>query len=158
VGLLSLLRVHSGLPWLATALFVYGLAIGQLIGVLVMVVQNAAPAHQLGVATTAVRLFQTLGGALGASIFGAVLSHAFAARYPVPGHPGVGALARVPADERARALAALVSALDTVFSVAALVMLLGVLLAALLWRTRPLPPGATAPAPAVSRAVPERAG
>ncbi len=135
LALLGLLRTDSGTPLLATALFVYGLGLGQVIGVLVMVVQNAAPAHQLGVATTALRLFQTLGGALGAAVFGAVLSHAFASRYPAAGHAGVAALSRVPAADQARALAAFVHSLDVVFLCAGATMALATVLAALL-RTR----------------------
>ncbi len=139
LGLLTLLRADTALPWLAAVLVLYGVGLGQAIGVLVMVVQNAAPPHQLGVATTALRLFQALGGALGAAIFGSVLSHAFAARYPLPGHPGVAALAGVPAADRPRALAAFVGALDAVFAGAALVMAVALALAILLWRTRPAP-------------------
>nr|WP_248296789.1 hypothetical protein [Streptomyces sp. S1D4-11] len=37
---------------------------GQLVGRLILLVQDSAPRHQLGVATTAVRFFQTLGNAL----------------------------------------------------------------------------------------------
>jgi EmrB/QacA subfamily drug resistance transporter len=131
LGLLGLLRVHSGTGLLATALLVYGLGLGQVIGLLVMVVQNAAPPHQLGVATTALRLFQTLGGALGAAVFGAVFG---AGRAP----GGAAALASLPAGERAAALAGVVHALDIVFLSAGSVMALAMVLAVVL-RARRVP-------------------
>ncbi len=132
LALLALLRADSTALLPVTALGVYGLGLGQVIGVLVMVVQNAAPAHQLGVATTALRLFQSLGGALGAAVFGSVLAHAFAARYPDAGRAGLSALASAPPAERARALHAFAGSLDVVFGCAAAVMALATVLALLL--------------------------
>jgi EmrB/QacA subfamily drug resistance transporter len=140
LALLGLLRAGSPPALPATALLAYGLGLGQVLGVLVMLVQNAAPAHQLGVATTALRLFQSLGGALGAAVFGAVLTHAFAARYPGAGRSG---LASVPPADQARALDAFTGSLDVVFLSAAGVMALATVLAVLLRsgtglaRTRP---------------------
>ncbi|MFI7005619.1 MFS transporter [Streptomyces sp. NPDC050145] len=60
--------------WLIRAeLFLAGIAFGQLIGQLVFLVQDAAPRPLLGVATTGIRFFQTLGNALGAALFGTIL-------------------------------------------------------------------------------------
>jgi len=69
-------------------------------------VQLAAPPRQLGVATTAVRFVQTLGGAFGAAVFGTILARASA------GH-------------------SIVHGVDTVFRWAAGVMVLALVLAAL---------------------------
>jgi EmrB/QacA subfamily drug resistance transporter len=95
-------------PWwvLGGDVFLLGAGLGQLLGLLIIVVQLAAPPRQLGVATTAVRFVQTLGGAFGAAVFGTILARAAA------GH-------------------SIVHGVDTVFRSAAGVMLLALVLAAL---------------------------
>ncbi|MFE6750456.1 MFS transporter [Kitasatospora purpeofusca] len=113
--------------WLVRAeLLLLGVGLGQLIGHLISVVQLAAPAHQLGVATTGVRFFQTLGSALGAAVFGTVLARVFTANEP--GVP-LGAVGRLTGAAREHAVAGFVDAVDTVFLSAAGVMALALLLA-----------------------------
>ncbi|MET7702371.1 MFS transporter [Streptomyces sp. NPDC005485] len=69
--------------WLIrTELLLAGAGFGQLLGQLILLVQDAAPRHQLGVATTSIRFFQTLGTALGASVFGTILARMYAAHGP----------------------------------------------------------------------------
>jgi len=63
--------------WLA--LFVFGAGLGQLLGQLIIVSQQAVPVQQLGITTTAVRFGQTLGGAFGAALFGTVLNRVYTA-------------------------------------------------------------------------------
>jgi hypothetical protein len=63
--------------WLA--LFVFGAGLGQLLGQLIIVSQQAVPVRQLGITTTAVRFGQTLGGAFGAALFGTVLNRVYTA-------------------------------------------------------------------------------
>ncbi|MET7286892.1 MFS transporter [Streptomyces sp. NPDC005573] len=115
------------------ALLLLGAGFGQLLGQLVQLAQTAAPAHSLGVATTAGRFFQTLGTALGASLFGTLLGRL----YDGPG--GIGSLAALHGAERVRGVAAYVSAMDTVFLCAAGIMLLCLVLAVRLPRNRPAP-------------------
>ncbi|MEV6978004.1 MFS transporter [Kitasatospora sp. NPDC093806] len=113
--------------WLVRAeLVLLGVGLGQLIGHLIGVVQDAAPRHQLGVATTGIRFFQTLGGALGAALFGTVLARAFDGSEP--GLP-LGAVGRLTGPARAHAVASFVDAVDVVFFSAAGVMALALLLA-----------------------------
>ncbi len=50
--------------------------------VLTLVVQNAVPMQQMGVATSAVTFFRSMGGAIGASALGAVLTAGIAAELP----------------------------------------------------------------------------
>ncbi|WLQ41822.1 hypothetical protein P8A22_18665 [Streptomyces laculatispora] len=69
------------------AMLMMGLGFGQLVGQLIQLVQDTAPAHQPGVATTGVRFFQTLGSALGASVFGTVLSRVYAGPAGRAGRP-----------------------------------------------------------------------
>jgi EmrB/QacA subfamily drug resistance transporter len=60
------------------ALVLLGIGFGQLLGLLIMAVQDAAPRHQLGVATTGIRFFQSLGTAIGAAALGSVLTRVYA--------------------------------------------------------------------------------
>lgn len=69
--------------WLLRAeLLLTGAGFGQLIGQLILLIQDSAPRHQLGVATTSIRLFQTLGNALGTTVFGTVLARFYAGHGP----------------------------------------------------------------------------
>ncbi|MCG6497464.1 MFS transporter [Kitasatospora sp. A2-31] len=129
--------------WLVRAeLVLLGCGLGQLIGQLVGVVQDAAPKHQLGVATTGIRFFQTLGGALGAALFGTLLARVFA-----DGEPGMplGAVGRTAGAERVHAVQSFVDAVDVVFFTASGVMALALLLALRL-RSRPVAEAAGDPA------------
>ncbi|MFD4550619.1 MFS transporter [Streptomyces sp. NPDC058466] len=113
--------------WLVrSALLLMGLGLGQLMGQLILLVQFAAPRHQLGVATTGIRFFQTLGGALGASVFGSVLARLYAADGP---GGDVDALARLTGTAHAEGVRAFVSATDVVFWSGAALMTLAAVLA-----------------------------
>ena len=57
-------------------ILVFGAGLGLFMQVLVLVVQNAAPMKQMGVATSSVTFFRSMGGAIGASALGAVLTAA----------------------------------------------------------------------------------
>ncbi|WP_326766789.1 hypothetical protein OG978_21565 [Streptomyces sp. NBC_01591] len=82
LALLATLSTDTSFWTVRAALLLMGAGFGQLIGQLIQLVQDTAPAEQLGVATTGVRFFQTLGGALGAAHFGTVLSRVYADRGP----------------------------------------------------------------------------
>jgi EmrB/QacA subfamily drug resistance transporter len=81
--LLSRLEVDTA-PWLASVyMLVVGIGIGLVMQVLVLVVQNDAPARDVGVATSTVTFARSMGGSLGVALFGAIfasrLSHELAA-------------------------------------------------------------------------------
>jgi hypothetical protein len=61
---------------------VFGLGLGLFMQVLTLVVQNAVPMKQMGVATSSVTFFRSMGGAIGASALGAVLTAGIAAEFP----------------------------------------------------------------------------
>ena len=63
-------------------ILVFGAGLGLFIQVLTLVVQNAVPMRQMGVATSSVTFFRSMGGALGASALGAVLTARIAAEFP----------------------------------------------------------------------------
>ncbi|MEU7321335.1 MFS transporter [Streptomyces griseoviridis] len=119
--------------WLIRAeLLLIGAGFGQLLGQLVVLVQNAAPAGRLGVATTSVRYFQTLGNALGTALFGTVLTRLYADRGP---GGDVTALAGLTGAARASGLRAFVDATGVVFWSGAALMALATVLALRLPRT-----------------------
>src|ERR1700722_19156945 len=80
--LLSRLGAHTSLVLVGLYILVFGLGLGLFMQVLVLVVQNAVPMQQLGVATSSVTFFRSMGGAIGASALGAVLTAGIAAELP----------------------------------------------------------------------------
>jgi EmrB/QacA subfamily drug resistance transporter len=125
--LMGLTGPHTPLIAMRAELAVLGAGFSMLVGQYVLVVQQAAPRHQLGVATASLRLFQTLGGALGVAVFGTLLNRMFAAADP---HAVVGGLAgaALTAAARERAIAALAHGVDVVFLSAAALMALAILI------------------------------
>ena len=75
VGLYFLSRtaVGTGFWPFSGTLFVLGVGLGLFMQTLVVAAQNAVSQSDLGVATSTISFTRTLGGALGASVFGAVL-------------------------------------------------------------------------------------
>ncbi|MFJ2241981.1 MFS transporter [Streptomyces sp. NPDC087862] len=126
LALLATLSTDTSLWTVRLALLLMGIGFGQLVGQLVRLVQDTAPADQLGVATTGVRFFQTLGSALGAAFFGTVLSRVYAAHGPGGTTSTIG---RLTGHARRQALDAFVTSTNVVFWTATGVMLLATVLA-----------------------------
>ena len=124
MGLLALSSPDSSLWLLRAEVLLLGLGFGQMVGQLIMVVQVNAPDQQLGVATTALRFFQSLGNAVGASVFGALLGHRFAAAEP--GVP-IGAISGLTGARHQHAVSVFVGATDLIFATAGVVMVLAVI-------------------------------
>ena len=118
----------TSLWWLRAELLLIGAGFGQLIGQLIQLVQDAAPRHQLGVATTGIRFFQTLGTALGASLFGTLITRLY---------DGPGPLASLSGAARTAGVESYVSAMDGVFVCGAALMAVCLVLAVRLPRSRP---------------------
>ena len=76
--LLSRLDEHTSTALMCTYFFLLGIALGLIIQVLVIAVQNAADYADLGAATSGVTFFRSIGGAFGVSIFGAIFSNRLA--------------------------------------------------------------------------------
>jgi EmrB/QacA subfamily drug resistance transporter len=73
--LLSLMGVLTS-SWLdALYMLVLGMGIGGVMQVLVIIVQNAVPHGELGVATSGATFFRSIGGSFGTAIFGAIFSN-----------------------------------------------------------------------------------
>jgi EmrB/QacA subfamily drug resistance transporter len=79
IGLLASLGPHSSLNALAWAMFVFGAGMGFTMQTLVLASQNSVGGSQIGVATSTVTFFRSMGGSVGASLLGAVLTARFSA-------------------------------------------------------------------------------
>jgi len=76
--LLSRLDEHTSTAVTSVDFLVLGLALGLIIQVLVIAVQNSADYADLGTATSAATFFRSIGGAFGVSVFGAIFSNRLA--------------------------------------------------------------------------------
>ncbi len=77
LGLFLLSRMGVGTSTVLDSLYmlVLGMGIGGVMQVLVIIVQNAVPHEELGVATSGATFFRSIGGAFGTAIFGAIFSN-----------------------------------------------------------------------------------
>ncbi len=84
VGLWLLSTMDASTPWAlrATYMLVLGAGIGSSMQVLTIIVQNTAAYRDLGVATSGVTFFRTLGSSFGASIFGTIYANVLSGRLP----------------------------------------------------------------------------
>ncbi|WP_336030904.1 MFS transporter [Geodermatophilus sp. FMUSA9-8] len=73
-GLLATIDHETDMVLLGVFLFVLGVGIGMTMQNLVLAVQNTVAASDLGAASSAVAFFRSLGGTIGVSVLGAVLS------------------------------------------------------------------------------------
>jgi EmrB/QacA subfamily drug resistance transporter len=91
VGLYLLSRLDQNTSfWVLSAyLVVFGVGLGLCMQILTIIVQNTAEYRDLGVATSGVTFFRSLGGSFGAAVFGAIYANQLAHHLP-------GALARSP--------------------------------------------------------------
>jgi predicted MFS family arabinose efflux permease len=72
IFLMSRISVDMGSTEIALYMFLLGAGLGMTMQVMVIAVQNAVSPREVGVATSGVMLFRSIGGSLGTAIFGAV--------------------------------------------------------------------------------------
>jgi EmrB/QacA subfamily drug resistance transporter len=72
-ALLGTLHYDTSLVFVGVFMFILGAGLGMLMQNLVLVVQNSIEVKNLGVATSAVTFFRSLGGTIGVSVLGSVL-------------------------------------------------------------------------------------
>jgi EmrB/QacA subfamily drug resistance transporter len=89
--LLSRMDEHTSTAVSSLYMLVLGAGIGLCMQVLTLIVQNTSSYQDLGVATSGVTFFRTLGGSFGASVFGSLYSNFLSDRLPE-----AAARARVP--------------------------------------------------------------
>jgi EmrB/QacA subfamily drug resistance transporter len=125
--LLSTLDVGSSRWESGLYMFVLGAGIGLVMQVMVLATQNEAPIADLGVATSTVTFFRTIGGSLGVSIFGALftsrLTHLLGSAVPENMTPA--AINQLPAEQRAQTATAFADAITNVFLWAVPLVLIG---------------------------------
>ncbi|MGW0764605.1 MDR family MFS transporter [Streptomyces sp. NPDC002676] len=145
IGLLLLHRLdeHSPTAEMSVYFFVFGLGLGLVMQVLILIVQNAVAYEDLGVATSGATFFRSIGASFGVAVFGTVfasrlgdkLAAAFrGVRLPPGATPAAlkadpRGIAALPPGLRPAALHAYASAITDVFLYAAPVAALGFLLA-----------------------------
>ncbi|MDJ0338560.1 MDR family MFS transporter [Cryobacterium sp. PH31-O1] len=79
-ALLGTLDVQTSLVFVGVYMFILGAGVGMVMQNLVLVVQNTIEVRHLGVATSSVTFFRSLGGAVGVSVMGSVLGSVVAAQ------------------------------------------------------------------------------
>ncbi|HET6952957.1 MAG TPA: MDR family MFS transporter [Acidimicrobiales bacterium] len=112
VGMYLLSTMDAGTSRLAGSVFMFvvGFGIGMVMQVLVLAVQNAADYEDLGVVTSAVNFFRSLGGSFGIAVFGAIFAALLDSRLAelissgALGAAGVDAEALTASPERLRQL------------------------------------------------------
>ncbi|MFJ8359940.1 MDR family MFS transporter [Streptomyces sp. NPDC093984] len=145
IGLLLLHRLteNSSTAEMSGYFLVFGLGLGLVMQVLVLIVQNAVAYEDLGVATSGATFFRSIGASFGVAVFGTVFAGRLAdklvaalAGHPLP--PGVSpaalkadprGIAALPPTVRPSVLHAFSSSITDVFLYAAPVALLGFVLA-----------------------------
>lgn len=167
IGLLLLhqLDQDSGSAETSGYLVVFGLGLGMVIQILVLAVQNAVGYADLGVATSGVSFFRSIGAAFGVAVLGTIFSgrlsdeleRALVGRRPPPGADPESllhdprAVGRLPAELRHEVLGAYSDAITDVFGYAAPVVVLGF---ALSWFLREQPLRRSVRAPDGSETIP----
>ncbi|MEV5971006.1 MFS transporter [Streptomyces sp. NPDC051921] len=173
LGLLLLHRLtETSSTWeMSVSFFVFGAGLGLVIQVLVLVVQNAVPYQDLGVATSGATFFRSIGASFGVAVFGTIFTSGLTdkltdalAGQEVPAGAGFTrlttdprALAELPPELRPAVLHAYATSITDVFLYAAPVVLVAFVVACFLKEDRlrgSLPPpdtGRTVPSGPVER-------
>jgi EmrB/QacA subfamily drug resistance transporter len=116
-----------------------GVGIGLVMQIVVLATQNEAPVEDLGVATSTVNFFRTVGGTAGVALFGSLFTSRLTT---LLGDSSAASMTpaqvrALPAAEQAQLASAFADAITRVFVVAIPIMLVGIILAWLL-HERPL--------------------
>ena len=114
-----------------------GIGLGMVMQVLVLATQNSVPMQHLGVATSGVTLFRSIGGSIGVSLFGALFTMGLQRRVhaalpdgmAMPRSLGPEAIRRLPDVVHERYVQAFGASLHTVYHVAAVLMAVAFVLA-----------------------------
>jgi DNA-binding MarR family transcriptional regulator len=127
--LLSRMNEHTTVLIASLYMLVLGLGLGLVTQVLVIAVQNAVDYRNLGVATSGVTFFRSIGGSFGTAVFGAIFSNQLASHlsslasslpsgFNLSNAESVATIQHLPAAVRAEVVHAYAQSLSTVFLVA----------------------------------------
>jgi MFS family permease len=147
VGLLTMTRIGADTPLWQTDIFmaIFGLGLGMNMQSIVLAMQNAVEPRDMGVATSAVTFFRQVGGSLGTAIFLSILFTRAGVNIPhelaksgqqIPQGAfnlnDTSGLSKLSPAERHPILVGFSDAMDTVFLVGALVLVIAVVLSFML--------------------------
>jgi EmrB/QacA subfamily drug resistance transporter len=132
--LLSTLDTDSSNLESAAYMVVFGVGLGLVMQILVLASQNEAEMEDLGVATSTVNFFRSVGGSVGVAVFGSLVSSRLAELLGNAEALGITPeqLRALPAAERAATAAAFADAIGGVFLLAVPVLAVGFVLSWLL--------------------------
>lgn len=74
LGLMGTIDYHTDIAIIGVYMFIVGIGMGMLMQNLVLAAQNTLTPSEMGTGTAAIAFFRTLGGAIGVSVLGAILS------------------------------------------------------------------------------------
>jgi EmrB/QacA subfamily drug resistance transporter len=144
VGMYLLSTLDTGSSRLESAAYmvVLGLGIGMVMQILIIAVQNEAPVEDLGVATSTVTFFRTVGSSVGVALFGALFSSRLNDLLAGGAPDGLTpeAIAQLPASQRTAMAGAFAESITMVFRYAVPLLLVGF---ALTWLLKNMPLRAT---------------
>jgi EmrB/QacA subfamily drug resistance transporter len=132
--LLSTLDTGSSRLESSSYMVLLGAGIGMTIQVLVLAVQNEAPVEDLGVATSTVTFFRTVGGSVGVALFGALFSSRLGDLLGGSNPDGLTpeTIGQLPEAQRAQTAGAFADSITMVFRYAVPLLVVGFLLSLLL--------------------------
>jgi EmrB/QacA subfamily drug resistance transporter len=136
--LLSTMGTGTGQSTVTAYMIVLGIGIGLTMQTLILAVQNVVPVSELGVATSSVSFFRSMGGSIGVAVFGAMFNAMLADRIGSAVDVGEGggftpdAVRQLPSAVQSVFVSGFAEALTTVFLFATPVVVLGFGLACML--------------------------
>ena len=148
IGIALMTRIGADTPLWETDIYMalFGMGLGMNMQSIVLAMQNSVEPRDMGVATSAVTFFRQVGGSLGTAVFLSILFTRAATNIPheladngvqIPAGQSfslddTSGLAHLPAAVRHPILVGFSDAMDSVFLVGALVLLIGVVLSAMM--------------------------
>jgi len=132
--LLSRITLETSAGMASLYMVCLGLGLGMVMQILVMSVQNVVAYEQLGVATSGTTLFRSIGGAVGAALFGGIFSYTLQSKLAAAAPPLAAAandptaIAALPESLHAEYLQLFIESLHPVFLTATTLAFLGFLL------------------------------
>jgi len=134
LALLSRITMETSAGMASLYMVCLGLGLGMVMQILVMSVQNVVAYEQLGVATSGTTLFRSIGGAVGAALFGGIFSYTLQSKLSAAAPPlaaaanDPSAIASLPESLHAEYLRLFIESLHPVFLTATVLAFLGFLL------------------------------
>lgn len=127
-------RLESGIY-----MVLVGVGLGLTMQIIVLATQNEVPWSELGVATSAVNFFRSIGGSIGVALVGALFAHRLDIALAAPGGPGAGAgdISTLDPAQHAAYVDRFADALSGTFLYVAPIVVIGIVLA-LAMRENPL--------------------